>query len=104
MNKNYIKIILFVMFILSLFEMPYWYYQLLRIFGTIGLAYLAWLYYKTNLKYLPIIFSVGAILFNPIIIISFDRDAWQILDISFAIILLISLIFEKRLYNYLKNG
>jgi hypothetical protein len=96
--------ILFLMFILSIFEMPYWYYQLLRIFGTIGLAYLAWLYYKAKLKYLPIIFSVGAILFNPIIKISFDRYAWQILDISFAIIVLVSLIFEKRINNYLKNG
>lgn len=103
-QKNVVKIILIFSLLLCLFKMPYWYYQLLRIFGTIGLGFLSWKDYKENLKLTPIIFGVGAILLNPIIKISFDRYTWQILDVSFAIIVLFSLIFEKRLYNYLKNG
>ena len=101
--KN-VKIILIILFILCLLEMPYWYYQVVRIFGTIGFAYLAWWYYKNNFNYAPLLFGVAAILFNPIIKISFDRDAWQVLDISFAIIITISLVFEKQFNKYLKNG
>ncbi len=104
MNKNLIKIILIIFFLLCLIDLPYWYYQLVRIFGTIGLAYLAFIYYNVKTKYLPIIFGVGAILFNPIIKISFDRDAWQVIDVLFAVIIILSIIFEKQLNKYLKNG
>jgi len=104
MNKNLIKTILIILFLLCLIDLPYWYYQLVRIFGTIGLAYLAFIYYSIKTKYLPFIFGVGAILFNPIIKISFDRDAWQVIDVLFAVIIILSIVFEKQISKYLKNG
>lgn len=103
MNSRIAKIILALLLILCLFDMPYWYYQLVRIFGTIGFAYLSWSEYKSNIKFTPIIFGIGAILFNPIIKISFDRDAWQVIDILFAAIILINLIYEKKLNKFLNN-
>lgn len=104
MNSRIVKIILAFLLFLCLFDMPYWYYQVIRIFGTIGLVYLAWFDYKLNIKLMPLIFGVGAILFNPIIKISFDRDAWQVIDVLFTVILILSLMFEKLLKKYLKNG
>ena len=103
MNKSYIKISLILLFALCLFHMPYWYYQLVKIFGTIGLGYLAWIDYKDKIKITPILFGIGAILFNPIIKISFDRNAWQVIDVIFALIIVLSMIFEKYFNKYLKD-
>lgn len=96
-QKNIIKFTLIVALVLCLVDMPYWYYQLIRIFGTIGFAYLAYIDYKIRIKYTPQIFIVAAILLNPIIKISFDRVAWQVVDILLAIILLTTLLIEKKL-------
>lgn len=103
MNKKIIKIGLAILLLLCLFEMPYWYYQLLRIFGTIGFAYLSWKEYEERLKLTPILFAISAILLNPIIKISFDRNTWQFVDIILATILFITLLFEKKIQLFLKN-
>lgn len=98
-QKNIIKIILIIALVLCLLDMPYWYYQIVRIFGTIGFAYLAYIDYKIKIKFTPQIFIVAAILLNPIIKISFDRDAWQVVDIILAVLLIISIFVEKKLKN-----
>ena len=103
MNKRIVKVTLIVILILCLFEMPYWYYQLVRIFGTIGFAYLSYSEYKFNIKYTPLIYGIAAIVFNPIIRISFDKDAWQVVDIISIIILFINLLLEKRIVKYSKT-
>lgn len=97
MNKKILKLCLVVLLLMCLFKMPYWYYQLLRIFGTIGFVYLAYIDYKFRIQYTPQIFVVAAILLNPIIKISFDRSVWQILDILLAIILFITIFIEDKL-------
>lgn len=104
MDTKIVKILIAVLLTLCLFDMPYWYYQLVRIFGTIGLAYLAWSEYKAKIKFTPIIFGTGAIIFNPIIKISFDRDTWNIVDIIFAIIIIATLILEKQIKKMSGNS
>lgn len=96
MSKLITKISLAVALLLCLLEMPYWYYQLLRMFGTIGFVYLAYQDYKAKIKYTPQVFIASAIILNPIIKISFDRDAWQVVDIILAAILLISILYDYR--------
>ena len=77
--------------------MPYWYYQLIRILGMVGFVYFTLLDNKDKVKVTPQLFVIAAIIMNPIIKISFDKDAWQSIDIVFAIVLFLSIIFEKRL-------
>lgn len=98
-QKNIIKIILIIALVLCFLDMPYWYYQIIRIFGTIGFAYLAYIDYKIKIKFTPQIFIVAAILLNPILKISFDRDAWQVVDIILAVLLIMSIFVEKKLKN-----
>ena len=93
-TKNFTKIIIIISTMLCLLKMPYWYFQLYRIFGTIGFVYLAYHDYTANLKYTPQIFVALAIIINPILPISFNRHTWKIVDIILAIILFVS-IFEK---------
>ncbi len=94
MNKSYVKISLIILFALCLIEMPYWYYQLVRIFGTIGLVYLAYSEHLNNRKFFAITFFTLAILFNPIFNIYFGRTEWLIIDV-FTIIVIIFNYFIK---------
>lgn len=95
MNKLSIKIGLIVLILLALVEMPYWYYQVVRLFGSIGLGYLAWSDYRVKIRFTPVIFGIGAVLVNPFIKIAFGRTGWNVVDTLFAVILLISIFYPK---------
>jgi len=103
MNRKILKIFLIFLFLGAVLPNGYWYYQLVRLFGTAGFLYLAYLDYKLNYKYTPIIFIILAIVVNPIEKVTFGRDGWIIVDILLAIILLLSFKFEDHRFNY-KNS
>lgn len=96
-QKNLIKILLIIALLLPFLHMPYWYFQLLHIFGTIGFTYLAYLDYKQNIKITPQLFAASVIIINPIIKIAFHRNMWQIVDMILAVLILLSILLEKRL-------
>lgn len=93
-TKNLIKIILSFAIVLCLIEMPYWYYQLFRIFSTIGFVYLAYLDYKSKIKITPQIFISAAIIVNPIFKISFGREVWQVVDMILLVVVIFSIVYE----------
>lgn len=102
-NKNrIIKIVLVIAMLIPVLSPPYWYYQLLRLFGTIGFGYLAYSEYKSSIKYLPVMFGVFAVLLNPVFTISFGRDIWLIVDIAIAILTTISIFIENKLASQKK--
>ena len=103
MKYNWIKVTLIIALILCLIDMPYWYYQLIRIFGTIGFAYLAYNDYKNLIKITPYVFGIAAILLNPIAKISFGREMWNVIDVILAVLTLLSIVFTKRLQQDDKN-
>lgn len=97
MNVTWIKITLIVILLLCLVDMPYWYYQLVRIFGTMGFAYLAYVDYKAGVKYTPYVFGVAAILLNPIAKISFGREMWSVIDVVIAVIVFLTILLQDKL-------
>lgn len=96
MHSIWIKISLVIILLLCLTDMPYWYFQLVRIFGTIGFAYLAYVDYQNKVKYTPYVFGVAAILLNPIAKVSFGREMWNVIDVILAVILIVSILFRKK--------
>jgi hypothetical protein len=50
MNKQSIKISLAAALLLCLLDMPYWYFQLIRILATLGFGYLAYVDYMGQIK------------------------------------------------------
>jgi xanthine/uracil permease len=76
--------------------MPYGYYQVVRIYGIIGFSILAFDAHKNNLVYMAFVFGIAAILFNPIIKISFEKNIWHILDAGFIAAIIYNAIFNKR--------
>ncbi|MHB8853604.1 MAG: DUF6804 family protein [Ignavibacteriaceae bacterium] len=96
-QKNILKLLLAIAFLLCLLRMPFSYYQLIRLLGLVGFIYFAYLDNKGKIKLTPLIFIVAAIIINPIIKIPFGRSVWQIIDIIFSVILLLSIFLEKIL-------
>lgn len=79
--KNYTIIISIILLLTAIidFDIPYWYYQLLR-WAVCILAVLKAYNIKDYRNTLFIIFCIIAILFNPIAPIYFDRDVWRVVD------------------------
>jgi hypothetical protein len=98
-KNNWYKILAILFLLEALGDNPYGYYQFLRWTMLIIGGYSAYSFYKLRNKIWLLIFSIIALLFNPIIPFTFQRETWQMIDIVVAIIFIVSL-FKK----YEKDG
>jgi len=94
LKNNWFKILAILFLLVALADNPYSYYQLLRWVLLIIGAYSTYLAYKLGKKAWAWIFGAIAILFNPIFPFTFQREAWQFIDVIVAIIFFVSL-FNK---------
>ena len=74
-------------------------YMLLRIVITIFSLWTAKDYYDKGFKFGVWAFSFISILFNPLFIVSFEKETWGIIDIVTALAFLVSMYFERRKKN-----
>lgn len=94
--QNGIKIILAILFFLCLLEMPYGYFQFVRFAGLVGFAILA---YQANLqgRQTEMFIYIGlAIIFQPLIKISFGRQIWNVIDVVVGIGLILSIFMMPK--------
>lgn len=94
-----IKIGLSILLLICLINMPYGYYQLVRFLGLIGFIFLAYDAKQNNKDIEMIVFIVLAVLFQPLIKISFGRTIWNVVDGMVAIGLLVSLFATKNKFK-----
>ncbi len=79
------SLIAVTMLLISLADLPYGYYQLLR-FVTCGVAmYVAYTAYKWQKVWVVWLFGFVALLFNPLIPIHLSRELWQPIDVLCAL-------------------
>ena len=84
---KYFKILLAIIFLLCLLDMPYGYYQLVRLIGMISFVYFAY-EEKDSKDKLWLFFWIGsALLINPLLKISLGRELWNVVDLIWALIL-----------------
>ena len=96
MNKTIaINIILSILLLACLLDMPYGYYQFVRFTGMIGFGLLAFENYQKNQTWFVIWIS-SAVLINPFFKIALGRDIWNIVDVIWAVLLVVSIILNKR--------
>jgi len=96
MVKIIVKSGLIVLFGMCLLKMPYSYFQLVRFAGLAGFA---WLAYKDSFKTdksLMILWAVSALLINPIFKVPLGRHVWNIVDVVWVAILLVTVLFEEN--------
>ena len=75
------------MLFLGAAPLPYGYYMLLRIVVTGVFIWAALVSYERKHEVLPWLFVLGAILFNPLIMIHLPKELWAIVDVVAAIFL-----------------
>lgn len=68
---------------------PYGYYMLLRIAACGFFIWAAVITYEKKSKYLPWVFVLLALLFNPIIKVHFSKEVWVAIDVASAIFVLV---------------
>lgn len=76
--------------------MPYGYYQFLIIIITMVAGSIAYDLFETNKKLLFSVFLMIAILYNPIIVIHFDRAIWTTLNIFTAVFFMVFVFVNKN--------
>lgn len=80
-----LKLVIAVLLLLCLADMPYGYYNLVRIAASGYFAYLAYDYFKANKDGLGFVFAALALLFQPFIKIALGRVLWNSVDVIVAI-------------------
>ncbi|MDC1222221.1 hypothetical protein N8Z47_06090 [Salibacteraceae bacterium] len=84
-----------VILLVCLLDMPYGYYQLVRIISFVCFIYLGIKNYRSDHHAFLVIFSIGVILFNPLFKVALGRLIWNIVDVTYAAILIFS-IYKSR--------
>lgn len=90
-----IKITLAILFFISLANLPYGFYQLLRLVAFGGFAFLAYSESESENKNQMIVYIGLAILFQPFFKIALGRVLWNIVDVAVGVWLLYSLRSSK---------
>ena len=89
-----------ILLLIGLFDMPYGYYQLIRIVSFVIFIYLGITAYSDQRIVSVVVFAVGALLFNPIFKVALGRQIWNIVDILYAAFLIYANFkFKKRITN-----
>lgn len=90
-NVKTINTVLSVMMLLALFNLPYGYYELLRVVVFLGAIYDTYVAYSLYEKLTgpTYIFLFIAFLWNPIIPIFLNRSVWNVFNIAAAFALFI---------------
>lgn len=94
MNYNTIKTVLAVILFICLFDMPYGYYQFVRIAATAGFAYLAYSANKQNIGNEVIPYIVLVMIFQPFATVHLSRLTWNVIDVITGVGLLLTI--KKR--------
>ena len=102
LNKKqlfFIKLVLSILLLICLFDMPYSYYQLIRVISFVLIGYFSFLEYRLNRIIFFLIFLIGALIFNPFVKIILTKDIWVIIDIIYASLIFITGIIDIKNIN-----
>ena len=94
--KTAIKIVLALLFFLCLADMPYGFYQFVRLVGLIGFTILAYQANQKGGQREMIIYSGLALLFQPFFKVALGRQVWNAVDVVVGIGLLISIFIKPK--------
>lgn len=96
MHIKYLKTILSITLFFCLTDMPYWYFQFVRLFSTIVFVYFAYKEYEVKNNGLMIAYIALSVLFQPFYKIALGRELWNIVDVLVAVFLIVTLFIKKR--------
>jgi hypothetical protein len=80
------------MMVVALLDMPYGYYQLLRLVTAVVAGWATAYFWRDERHGFAVVAGVLTLLFNPLISIGLDRETWSVINIAAAGILVLCLI------------
>ena len=99
-HKNFVTMFLLIaigMLILAIPPVwPYGYYTLLRLVVSGVAVYAAYVGYNLDLRTIPVILGLIALLFNPVIPIHLTKEIWTVINIIVAIVFLIIMFILRK--------
>ena len=93
--EKIVKIGLAVMLFVCLLDMPYGYYQFVRVAATLVFVLFAIQSYNLKSNAMILIYVVLAILFQPFEKIALGRDVWNVLDVIVGVGLMLTALDKK---------
>ena len=94
---NLVKVVLAIMSLVCLLDMPYGYYQLYRFTAMGVFFYLA--YAEQEKKEWNIVWLVSGLLVQPFFKVALGRDIWNIVDVIWAVLLIVSVLKVSKKNN-----
>lgn len=76
-------------------DWPYGFFTLLRFVVFATSAYIAWMSYEAKKEKWVWIFGFLAVLFNPFIVIHFNREIWSVIDLIVGVFMIVSVFVFK---------
>ena len=95
-SATYIKVVLAILFLSCLFNLPYGYFQFVRFAALVGFCILANQANLQDSKTKMFIYIGLALIFQPLIKISFGRQIWNIIDVVVGIGLILSIFMKPK--------
>ena len=96
---KHVCLILAAMMLLCLAPMPYGSYMLVRFVAMVVFGMIAYRYYQNQKMVATWVFSLLALLFQPIYKIALGRVVWNVVDVIVALLLIALFIMEWRSSN-----
>ena len=93
--EKIVKIGLAVLLFVCLLDMPYGYYQFVRVAATLVFVLFAIQSYNLKSNAMILIYVILAILFQPFEKIALGRDVWNVLDVIVGVGLLLTALDKK---------
>lgn len=86
-----LKIITIVLLLVPFLNPPYGFYIFLKLLATSTFILSIVFHYRKNNTILSGLLFVGVVIFQPLFPIPFEKMIWQIIDVSFSFVLIVSL-------------
>ena len=93
---KYIQLFLAALLLLCLLDMPYGYYNVIRLAAMVVFVYMAYMYTEEKKQGLMVTFGALALLFQPFVKIAIGRTMWNIVDVAVAILLITLTIIDFK--------
>lgn len=93
--EKIVKIGLAALLLICLLDMPYGYYQFVRVTATMFFVLFAIQSYQTQSTIYLVVYLVLAILFQPFEKIALGRELWNVVDLFVGVGLLLKALYKK---------
>lgn len=90
--KPILKLIIAALLLLCLADMPYGFYQLVRVASAAAFAYLAYDYFRMKRDVQGLLFTALALLFQPFFKVALGRTIWNLVDVVVAVVLIVLIV------------